>query len=697
MAIDVAKLAVLLEAKGADVVVAQLEGMGASAKGLATLVAKSALAFEGLEKSMEFLKESIAAAAEEEQVFTRMGVAVTNAGENFQAAKPAIDALLESLSDHSTYRVDELGGAFTRLVQLTGNVGGSMKMLSVVTDFAAGRNIALEDAANLVGKAMNGNATMLNRQLGLHGTAAHAIEVLTERYKGNAAALADTMGGAQSQAANAMHELEEAIGGVIEKEGGGQQATLDWRDSLKTATEWIQRHREMLGNLVLGITSTISAIGTLISWIKYPLVGAWIVANTWMYTIIATIENIPPTLKLMAANAEDILATMMTGLATIFPPLHAVLDTVIKKVRDSSVAMAKDATAAIKANSDALMENIRALQDGDEPLDEATKKVDAHTKAHARATAEIIAEIDVLSKLADEHVLTIAQFLTMQKDYEELSKRIEHHVLSIEELVKAEEALAKARKANALIAGPQMSTEKFGAPSLSVDQEIARQTTLIVASLVAQQKAIAKQQVASALAYKVSGQEAWDKQSQALTDSLKGAVTTDFISLTSNIASTMEDAVGTIFSGGFAAAGKAALKGLGNILASMGKNLISSGLAMLNLLPALSNPFTSGPAMIEAGAVLLALGSALGGLMSGGSSSSGGSGGGVAGAGANNKAAQVTNITLSSAGTTSTKDLAPMQPINVGPVIGVNDGKAQRDIVKLIQNAQGRGLKLAGT
>jgi hypothetical protein len=54
---------------------------------------------------------------------------------------------------------------------------------------------------------------------------------------------------------------------------------------------------------------------------------------------------------------------------------------------------------------------------------------------------------------------------------------------------------------------------------------------------------------------------------------------------------------------------------------SVGSALLAYGAAMSGLLPALSNPFTSGPAAIVAGGLLIALGSKLGAKMTGGSTS----------------------------------------------------------------------------
>lgn len=135
------------------------------------------------------------------------------------------------------------------------------------------------------------------------------------------------------------------------------------------------------------------------------------------------------------------------------------------------------------------------------------------------------------------------------------------------------------------------------------------------------------------------------------------------------------------------------LQGLGNILASMGQALIAYGITMTKLLPHLLNPFTSGPAAIAAGAILVALGKSLGGLASG----HGGGGGGSAPSGPSfdsykPNTEQIVRIVVNPpAGQQTAAALVPPRPMNV-TIIGPADPVAQRAIADLYNNAQARGL-----
>lgn len=105
-----------------------------------------------------------------------------------------------------------------------------------------------------------------------------------------------------------------------------------------------------------------------------------------------------------------------------------------------------------------------------------------------------------------------------------------------------------------------------------------------------------------------------------------------FKQIGSDAGATFADAIGAAFAGlgsgagFFKSFGNTILQGLGSIFTQMGKALLVYGATMMGLLPALLNPFTSGPAALAAGAALIALGGLLGGIASGRGSATGGGG-----------------------------------------------------------------------
>jgi hypothetical protein len=126
------------------------------------------------------------------------------------------------------------------------------------------------------------------------------------------------------------------------------------------------------------------------------------------------------------------------------------------------------------------------------------------------------------------------------------------------------------------------------------------------------------------------------------------AVDRQFEQLGTNLGMTLADGFAAALGGAlrgknpFKAFGNVVLAGLGSIMQQMGQAMIAKGVILLKLLPFLSNPFSSGPALIAAGIAISALGATLGGI-------AGGAGGGGGGGGAVSRD-RATTITLTADG-----------------------------------------------
>jgi hypothetical protein len=186
----------------------------------------------------------------------------------------------------------------------------------------------------------------------------------------------------------------------------------------------------------------------------------------------------------------------------------------------------------------------------------------------------------------------------------------------------------------------------------------------------------------------------------ALIDTLKAEADAKFADFGQGMGDVLATSLGTAFSDGIGAAGDVLLSGLGGMLVEMGKAMLVQGATMVGLLPALSNPFTSGPALLAAGAVLVGLGATLAGIAGGGSRGGRGGGRGGGGSGPASFADRTESFALGSGQTAPTRTgadakAATLQPItNNITLIGPNDPSAQRAMNDLIQNGQRRGLPM---
>lgn len=193
-------------------------------------------------------------------------------------------------------------------------------------------------------------------------------------------------------------------------------------------------------------------------------------------------------------------------------------------------------------------------------------------------------------------------------------------------------------------------------------------------------------------------QAAGTRATTAIQESVIGPIAAK-AQLLADLGKTLGDQLRQGLSTGIAAAATALATGHGNVLLGalggifeqMGSAMIGAGVALLHLLPALSNPFTSGPALIAAGAIITGLGAALAASATGGGAHA--SAGGRAGGGPST-APIVYNYTIGSSGAAASgaSHLSAIQPMTVNQtIIGPNDPAAQRAIALMVTKAGQRG------
>jgi hypothetical protein len=133
-------------------------------------------------------------------------------------------------------------------------------------------------------------------------------------------------------------------------------------------------------------------------------------------------------------------------------------------------------------------------------------------------------------------------------------------------------------------------------------------------------------------------------------------------------------------SGAIAAFGKTILAGLGDMMVQKGTAMIAEGAIMAGLIPFLANPFTSGPALLAAGASLVALGSTLGAIATGGPRGASRSGGFRDNVNGTSDIVRLKFVDRPG----MAASLSPAQPL-VFNVIGPNDPAAQRAIGEIVR------------
>lgn len=154
--------------------------------------------FIAVDSAIGFIKDSVKAALDSEKAQQALKKQVEATGASFAEYQDRIESVIESSSQYALVQDEDVSGALKRLILTTGDVEKSLGSLNLVFDLAKSTGMNFERAATVVGKALEGNATMVQRllpeldgledALGKNSTAAERAEfiigLLNERVGG---------------------------------------------------------------------------------------------------------------------------------------------------------------------------------------------------------------------------------------------------------------------------------------------------------------------------------------------------------------------------------------------------------------------------------------------------------------------------------------------------------------------------------
>ena len=201
---------------------------------------------------LSFLRDSMAAAVEDEKSMVTLAKAMSNVGEGAQTGK--VEDFIKAMSLATGVADDELRPAFQRLVTATGDAAKAQDLLQTSMDISAATGKDLTTVTTAMSKAANGNIGALTR-LGVpidQNTVktkdfGKAVDILNQKFGGQAAAAADTYSGKLARLSTAAGEAQETIGYALLKAvddisqsfggtGGLVKAISDAGDQLGTFT-----------------------------------------------------------------------------------------------------------------------------------------------------------------------------------------------------------------------------------------------------------------------------------------------------------------------------------------------------------------------------------------------------------------------------------------------------------------------------
>ncbi len=168
------------------------------------------------------LSDCTQAAMQEQAGIAKLGAAVKATGADWTVASTQIEKYLTSALKRTALDDGAGRAAIQGLTQVTQDYNKALALMPLAQDLATAKGIDLASAATLVGRAAEGNVTMLQRYgIVLDGiekgssSAAKGQAALAElqtRFGGQAAAYAETAAGAQDQLNIALGNLKETVG-----------------------------------------------------------------------------------------------------------------------------------------------------------------------------------------------------------------------------------------------------------------------------------------------------------------------------------------------------------------------------------------------------------------------------------------------------------------------------------------------------
>ena len=201
------------------------------------------------------LQWSISEATGAEQAFKNLADAVTRSGTSWTSVEGKTRDYLAQLQRTTVYSDEALAGVVERLLTFGMTYDQAMAAAGTALDLAAAKHMDLQSAADIMGKAFMGNASILKRygiEVGASKDSsvvfAEALAKVNEQFGGAAQDQAKTYAGIQERLKNATGELGEKVGGIL------LPALASMTEAMIPVVDW-------LGNGVTAIQGWLTEVG----------------------------------------------------------------------------------------------------------------------------------------------------------------------------------------------------------------------------------------------------------------------------------------------------------------------------------------------------------------------------------------------------------------------------------------------------
>jgi hypothetical protein len=211
---------------------------------------------------VDFFSAAATAAMEDQKAVVALATAMDNLGLSSQNA--VAEDFVSGLSKATGVADDELRPALQKLLTATGDLAQSQKLLSLAQDISAGTGRDLASVSQALARASTGQVSALTR-LGIPLDAGiikskdfgAAVDVLSTKFGGQAAAAAATYSGQLQRVQTAAGEAQEAVGGALLNAISNATSAFGGAGG---AVDAISAAGDSLANFVTGVSNGVQPI-----------------------------------------------------------------------------------------------------------------------------------------------------------------------------------------------------------------------------------------------------------------------------------------------------------------------------------------------------------------------------------------------------------------------------------------------------
>ena len=247
------------------------------------------------------MKSFISSAQEQQIGIRQLDQALKNVGISYESVTGEIETAIEALQRKTNFGDEAQRDALRTLISIGGDYQASLEALPAVLDLAADRNMDLNAAALLVGKALSGETSSLSRYGILLEEGASQTEVM--------AAITKQFSGAAAAAANPLTQMKNRMGDVVQIIG---TALLPFVEKAGTFIELMARELQNMNPTVL---NTVAIIGGLVT--AFALVaGPALLLIGFLPALIAGFTTLGPAIAI-ATGPIGLIVLAIVGLIAV--------------------------------------------------------------------------------------------------------------------------------------------------------------------------------------------------------------------------------------------------------------------------------------------------------------------------------------------------------------------------------------------